>query len=103
MGGKYMFLGEEWQLNSKASQCRSMERSTDRIKIDLSWGKSAPIKEISPIVKRVNPLQQYKDKGARKTVISWRGGEQTIFRLLTVIECKRMFPTKVVRTITYIK
>ena len=103
-----MYCGEEWQLTSKSKKCKQMERLTDRIKIDPLWGKGVALlgeKKIAP--KRIDILKEYKDKGATQTRITFlnKGCKNniTIHRLLTTIEAKRMFPTRVLSCIEYLK
>ena len=111
MKGKIMYCGEEWQLTSKSKKCKQMERLTDRIKIDPLWGKpvkgeDALLGGVKNPLKRIDSLKEYKDKGATQTRLTFlnRGckNEILIHRLLTIIEARRMFPTRVLTCIEYL-
>jgi len=103
------YRGEEWQLtNKKGGQSRCTDKSTDRIKIDLSWGKDLEtrVKKVAPL-KMNDPLKVYKDKGAKKTRITFynRGSKSEIvlLRVVGLIQLKGMFPTREIKTIEYLR
>ncbi|MEI6152221.1 MAG: hypothetical protein WCQ10_06805 [Chitinophagia bacterium] len=103
------YRGEEWQLtNKKGGQSRCTERSTDRIKIDLSWGKDKPLREekkVAPL--KIDALKVYKDRGAKKTRVTFfnRGvkSEVVLLRVVGLIKLRGMFPTRTISLIEYLK
>jgi hypothetical protein len=112
MKGKIMYCGEEWQLTSKSKKCKQMERLTDRIKIDPLWGKGVKSDtllgervKIRPL--KIDSLKEYKDKGATQTRLTFlnKGCKNNIiiYRVISTIEAKRMFPTRVLSCIEYLK
>lgn len=103
------YRGEEWQLtNRRGGQSRNTETRTDRIKLDLSWGKDQPIKvdKIKPPIK-IDALKVYKDDGAKKTRITFfnRGvkSEVILLRVVGLVKLRGMFPTREIKTIEYIR
>jgi hypothetical protein len=89
-----------------------MERATDRIKIDTLWGKVVKSNDLLGERVKIRPLKidilkEYKDKGATQTRITFlnKGCKNniTIHRVISTIEAKRMFPTRVLSCIEYIK
>jgi hypothetical protein len=89
-----------------------MERATDRIKIDTLWGKVVKSNDLLGERVKIRPLKidilkEYKDKGATQTKLTFlnKGCKNniTIYRVISLIEAKRMFPTRVLSCIEYIK
>lgn len=104
------YRGEEWQLtNKKGGQSRCTDRWTDRIKIDLSFGRDVPVRvdKIKPPIKIDDPLKVYKDGGAKKTRVTFtsRGckSEIILLRVVGLVKLKGMFPTRVITTIEYLR
>lgn len=103
------YRGEEWQLtNQRGGQSKCTDRSTDRIKIDLSWGKDVPIK-VDKIIppKVIDTLKVYKDNGATKTRVTFLNkgckSEITLLRVVGLVKLKGMFPTREIKLIEYLK
>ena len=103
------YRGEEWQLtNQRGGQSRVTDRWTDRIKLDLSWGKDQPLREDKkkPPLK-IDTLKVYKDNGAKKTRVTFynRGikSEIVLLRVVGLIQLKGMFPTRAIKTIEYLR
>lgn len=103
------YRGEEWQLtNKKGGQSKCTDRWTDRIKLDLSFGKDQPVK-VDKIIppKVIDTLKVYKDNGATKTRITFynRGvkSEILLLRIVSQVQIRGMFPTREIKTIEYIK
>ena len=103
------YRGEEWQLtNKKGGQSRNTETRTDRIKLDLSFGRDKPIQvdKIKPPIK-IDPLKVYKDNGATKTRITFLNkgckSEILLLRVVGLIKLRGMFPTRTISVIEYIK
>ena len=104
------YRGEEWQLtNKKGGQSRCTDRWTDRIKLDLSFGRDVPLREVEKTApKKIDdPLKVYKDNGAKKTRITFynRGvkSEIVLLRVVGLIQLKGMFPTREIKCIEYLK
>ena len=103
------YRGEEWQLtNKKGGQSRCTDRSTDRIKIDPSWGKDVPVKEIKISAPKIDdPLKVYKDRGATKTRVTFLNkgckSEVVLLRVVGLIKLRGMFPTRTISVIEYLK
>jgi hypothetical protein len=103
------YRGEEWQLtNKKGGQSRCTDRWTDKIKLDLSFGKDQPIKvEKYSAPKVIDALKVYKDNGAKKTRITFfnRGvkSEVLLLRIVSQVQIRGMFPTREIKTIEYIR
>lgn len=103
------YRGEEWQLtNRRGGQSRNTETRTDRIKLDLSWGKDMPIK-VDKIIppKVIDTLKVYKDKGAKKTRVTFLNkgckSEIVLLRVVGLVKLRGMFPTRTISVIEYIK
>jgi hypothetical protein len=103
------YRGEEWQLtNKKGGQSKTTDRWTDKIRLDLSWGKDKPLREdkIKP-PKVIDSLKVYKDNGAKKTRITFynRGvkSEVLLLRIVSQIQIKGMFPTREIKVIEYLR
>lgn len=103
------YRGEEWQLtNQRGGQSKVTDRWTDKIKLDLSWGKDQPIKvdKIKPPIK-IDALKVYKDNGAKKTRITFynRGvkSEVLLLRIVSQVQIKGMFPTREIKCIEYLR
>ena len=103
------YRGEEWQLTTKkGGQSRCTDRWTDRIKLDLSWGKDVPIKvEKYSAPKIDDPLKVFKDRGATKTRVTFLNkgckSEITLLRVVGLIKLRGMFPTRTISVIEYLK
>jgi hypothetical protein len=104
------YRGEEWQLtNKKGGQSRCTDRWTDRIKLDLSFGRDIkPLREVEKVAPlKIDSLKVYKDNGAKKTRITFynRGVKSSIvlLRVVGLIQLKGMFPTREIKTIEYLK
>lgn len=103
------YRGEEWQLtNKKGGQSRCTDRWTDRIKLDLSFGRDVPLREVEKTApKKRDTLKVYKDNGAKKTRITFynRGvkSEIVLLRVVGLIQLKGMFPTREIKCIEYLK
>jgi hypothetical protein len=107
------YRGEEWQLtNQRGGQSRVTDRWTDRIKLDLSWGKplreekkTAPLK--IDYKKEDTTLKVYKDNGAKKTRVTFhnKGVKSSIvlLRVVSLIKLRGMFPTREIKTIEYLR
>ena len=103
------YRGEEWQLtNKKGGQSRCTDRWTDRIRLDLSWGRDKPLREVVKTApKKIDTLKVYKDDGAKKTRVTFtsRGvkSEILLLRIVSQIQIRGMFPTREIKTIEYLK
>jgi hypothetical protein len=103
------YRGEEWQLtNKKGGQSRCTDRWTDRIKLDLSFGRDKPIK-VECIIppKVIDTLKVYKDRGATKTKVTFLNkgckSEIVLLRVVGLIKLRGMFPTRTISVIEYLK
>lgn len=103
------YRGEEWQLtNQRGGQSKCTDKWTDRIKLDLSWGKDKPLREEKKTApKKIDTLKVYKDNGAKKTRVTFynKGVKSNIvlLRVVSLIQLKGMFPTREIKTIEYLK
>lgn len=104
------YRGEEWQLtNQRGGQSKVTDRWTDKIRLDLSWGKDQPLREVVKTApKKMNdPLKVYKDNGAKKTRITFynRGvkSEVLLLRIVSQVQIKGMFPTREIKCIEYLR
>lgn len=103
------YRGEEWQLtNKKGGQSRCTDRWTDRIRLDLSFGRDEPIKvdKIKPPIK-IDALKVYKDNGAKKTRVTFYNkgckSQIVLLRIVGLIQLRGMFPTREIKTIEYLR
>ncbi len=104
------YRGEEWQLtNKKGGQSRCTDRWTDRIKLDLSFGRDIkPLREEKISAPKIDdPLKVYKDKGAKKTRVTFLNkgckSEITLLRVVGLVKLRGMFPTRIITVIEYLK
>lgn len=104
------YRGEEWQLtNQRGGQSKVTDRWTDRIHLDLSWGKDQPLREVVKTApKKMNdPLKVYKDNGAKKTRVTFYNkgckSQIVLLRIVGLIQLKGMFPTREIKTIEYLR
>jgi hypothetical protein len=103
------YRGEEWQLtNQRGGQSRVTDRWTDKIKLDLSFGRDKPLREEKKTApKKIDTLKVYKDNGAKKTRVTFheRGIKREILllRIVSQVQIRGMFPTREIKCIEYLR